>query len=82
MFHIKILIKSRKLDTNEERTSSKMYVYLKLTFCVFKEIFGMKRNSYQSAFNSAWYLALTKQGEAKSGPKTKPGQKAVGFTAG
>ena len=81
MFHIKIPIKPQKLDTNEERTSSKMF-YLKLTFCVFKEIFGMKRNSYQSTFNPAWYLALTKQGEAKSGPKTKPGQKAVGFIAG
>ena len=50
----------------------KCMFYLKLTFRVFKEIFGMKRNSYQSTFNSAWYLALTKQGEAKSGPKTKP----------
>ena len=60
----------------------KCMFYLKLTFCVFKEIFGMKRNSYQSTFNSAWYLALTKQGEAKSEPKTKPGQKAVGFIAG
>ena len=60
----------------------KCMFYLKLTFSVLKEIFGMKRNSYESTFNSAWYLALTKQGEAKSGPKTKTGQKAVGFTAG
>ncbi|RMX41326.1 hypothetical protein pdam_00021653 [Pocillopora damicornis] len=49
--------------------------------CVFKEIFGTKCNSYQSTLNPAWYLALTKQGEAKYGPKTKPGQRAVGFIA-
>ena len=29
MFHIKILIKLRKLDTNEQLTSSKMYVLSK-----------------------------------------------------
>ena len=34
-----------------------------------------------TTLNPSWYLALTKQGEAKSGPKTKPGQRAVGFIA-
>ena len=53
--------------------------HLRLTFSVFKEIFGTKYNSYQSTLNPAWYLALTKDGEAKSGPKTEPGQRAVGF---
>jgi len=47
--------------------------------CVFKEIFGPKYNSYQSKTNPSWYLALTKRGQAKFGPKTAPGQRAVGF---
>ena len=55
---------------NDLRPQKCMF-YLKLTFCVFKEIFGMKHNSYQSTLNPARFLTLKKQGEAKSGPKTK-----------
>ncbi|KAL9961483.1 hypothetical protein ACROYT_G030430 [Oculina patagonica] len=47
--------------------------------CVFKEIFETKYNSYRSMLNPDWYLALTKEGEAKSGPKTKRGQRAASF---
>ena len=47
--------------------------------CVFKEICGTECTSYQSMVNPDWYLALTKQGEAKPGPKTKRGQRAVSF---
>ena len=59
----------------------KCMFHLRLTFSVFKEIFGTKYNSYHSTLNPAWYLALTKDGEAKSGPKTEPGQRAVDFIA-
>ena len=47
--------------------------------CIFKEISGTEHTSYQSMLNPDWYLALTKQGEAKPGPKTKRGQRAVSF---
>ena len=46
---------------------------------IFKEISGTEHTSYQSMLNPDWYLALTKQGEAKPGPKTKRGQRAVSF---
>ena len=59
----------------------KCIFHLKLTFCVFKKILGTKYNYYQSTLITGWYLAQAKQGEAKSGPKTKPGQRAVDFIA-
>ena len=43
MFHIKILIKPRKLDTSEQRTSSKMY-FLSKTY-----VFRLERDFWNEA---------------------------------
>ena len=37
-------------------------------------------NEHQNC-NAGWYLGLTKDGRAKPGPKTAPGQSAVEFSA-
>ena len=38
-------------------------------------------SSYESRPHAGWYLGLTKDGRAKPGPKTAPGQSAVEFSA-
>ena len=54
------------IQMNNLRPQKCMF-YLKLTFCVFKEIIGMKHNSYRSTLNPAWCLVLnsdkTRRGE-------------------
>ncbi|XP_044170039.1 fibroblast growth factor 2-like [Acropora millepora] len=47
--------------------------------CVFKEIYEAAFNSYRSKKYPDWYLAISKYGQAKYGPKTAPGQRAVKF---
>lgn len=47
--------------------------------CVFKEIYEAAFNSYRSKKYPGWYLAISKYGQAKYGPKTAPGQRAVKF---
>lgn len=49
--------------------------------CVFKEIYEAAFNSYQSKKYPDWYLAITTSGQAKHGPKTALGQRAVKFLA-
>ena len=47
--------------------------------CVFREIFESSYNSYESKKYAQWYLAISKCGQAKYGPKTARGQRAVRF---
>ncbi|XP_068705150.1 fibroblast growth factor 2-like [Montipora foliosa] len=47
--------------------------------CVFREIFESSYNLYESKKYAQWYLAISKGGQAKYGPKTARGQRAVRF---